>query len=145
MSQEEWWVLCHARPEYFSLGANNACPAPANLDISHSSLMRSHTVFENRSRGRSRLERPGYWQNRCGFACSPHFPHTHDSTPPVRSWTAEKTAESVKNAGYGRMLTFRMTGGVSGLLMPPSFPGPVGVPASASTTSIPFVTWPKIT
>jgi hypothetical protein len=79
-------------------------PAPeattaANLDISHSSLMRSHTVFENRSRGRSRLERPGYWQNRCGFACSPHFPHTHDSTPPVRSWTAEKTAESVKNAG----------------------------------------------
>ena len=57
--------------------------------------MRSYTVFEDFSRGRSRWKRPGYWQNRGGFAGSPHFLPTHDSNPPVRSRTPKKTAESV--------------------------------------------------
>ena len=61
--------------------------------------MRSHRVFEDFGRGPSRLERPGYGQNRGGFAFSPHFRQVHDTTPFVRIWTAEKTAESVKYAG----------------------------------------------
>ena len=85
--------------------------------------MRRHRVFEDFGRGSSRWERPGYGQkqvaddlifadgllpanghpgclkNRCGFAFSPHFLHVHDTTPFVRIWTAEKTAESVKYAG----------------------------------------------
>ena len=87
--------------------------------------MRSHTVFEDLRRDRNRLERPGYWQkqvaddlifargllqanwdpgqmkNRRGFACSPHFLHAHDCTPPARAWTAEKNAESVKMRASG--------------------------------------------
>ena len=34
--------------------------------------MRNHSVFEDLCRDFSRLERPGYWQNRRGFAFSPH-------------------------------------------------------------------------
>jgi hypothetical protein len=36
--------------------------------------MRSHSVFEDLGRDFSRLDRPGYWQNRRGFAFSPHEP-----------------------------------------------------------------------
>ena len=85
--------------------------------------MRSFTVFEDFGCDRGRLERPGYGQkqvaddlvlvrgllqanwhlgkikNRRGFAFSPHFLHAYDYTPAIRSWTAEKTAESVKYAG----------------------------------------------
>ena len=61
--------------------------------------MRSYTVFEDFGCDRGRLERPGYGQNRRGFAFSPHFLHACDYTPPLSSWPAEKTAESVKYAG----------------------------------------------
>ena len=44
--------------------------------------MRSHSVFEDLGRGLSRLERPGYWQNRCGFAFSPHVLAGNAETPP---------------------------------------------------------------
>ena len=46
---------------------------------------------------------------------------------------------------YGRIVTFRMTGGVSGWLRPPSGPMVVGVLARASTTAMPAVTCAKIT
>ena len=46
---------------------------------------------------------------------------------------------------YGLIVSFLITGGVVGLLMLPSAPIDVGVPAIASTTSIPLVTRAKIT
>lgn len=45
----------------------------------------------------------------------------------------------------GRTVTFLMTGGVRGWLIPPSWPMVVGVLASASMTSNPAVTFAKIT
>jgi hypothetical protein len=46
---------------------------------------------------------------------------------------------------YGRIVTVLITGGVIGWLISPSAPSRVGVSASASTTSIPFVTRAKMT
>ena len=47
--------------------------------------------------------------------------------------------------GYGLMVTLRMTGGLTGLLISPKGPLVVGVLAMASTTSIPLITRPKMT
>ena len=47
--------------------------------------------------------------------------------------------------GYGRTRIVLMTGGVIGLLWPPSAPSVVGVDAIVSTTSMPFVTRAKMT
>ena len=54
-------------------------------------------------------------------------------------------AQGLAMDAYGRTVTLRKTGGVTGLLSPPSAPRVVGTPASASTASMPFVTLPKIT
>jgi len=61
--------------------------------------MRSHTVFEDLSRVRGRLERPGYWQNRRGFAFSPHCSDAHDHLLPVRLLAAAGRFPSGKDAG----------------------------------------------
>ena len=49
------------------------CLTASSPDFSHSSLMRSHSVFENLSCGLSCLKRSGYGQNRGGFAFSLHI------------------------------------------------------------------------
>jgi hypothetical protein len=61
--------------------------------------MRSTSVFEDFGGDCSRLERPGYGQNRGGFAFSPHFLQTLDYTPPGRRRTTGRATESVKYAG----------------------------------------------
>ena len=48
-------------------------------------------------------------------------------------------------ARYGLIVTVRMTWGVSGVLISPDGPITTGAAAIASTTSIPFVTFPKMT
>ena len=48
-----------------------------------------------------------------------------------------------RGAGRKLLVPF-ITGGVTGLLIPPSGPRVVGTSASASTTSMPLVTRPKI-
>ena len=57
----------------------------------------------------------------------------------------EVAAPPFSTPAQGRIVTFFMTTGASGRLMPPSGPAVVGVAARASTTSSPFVTLPKIT
>lgn len=56
-----------------------------------------------------------------------------------------RAAPAAAGARYGRIVTFRSFGGVTGLLASPSGPAVVGVLASASTTSKPRVTFAKIT
>jgi len=57
----------------------------------------------------------------------------------------ERAMPRPERAGYGRIVTFLITGGETGLLISPSPPSDVGVSASASTTSMPLVTCAKIT
>ena len=55
------------------------------------------------------------------------------------------TAQDGVATAYGRTVTVLITGGVIGLLMPPSSPRVVGVSAIASTVDMPLVTCAKIT
>jgi hypothetical protein len=50
-----------------------------------------------------------------------------------------------EHGDYGRIVTFVIFGGVTGLLIAPSSPRVVGVSASASTTLMPLVTLAKMT
>jgi hypothetical protein len=58
------------------------------------------------------------------------------------SWGPGAPGEGVS---YGRIVTLRSTGGVMGLLFSPSEPVVTGAWPTLSTTSMPFVTRPKIT
>src|SRR5687767_11834263 len=66
-------------------------------------------------------------------------PRSARDDAPTREWQVRLTPP------YGRIVIFLMTGGVSGLLWAPSDPAVVGVSASASRTSKPEVTLPKMT
>ena len=65
----------------------------------------------------------------------------------ARAKPATSVRSDIRGPGrrYGRIVTFLIVGGVIGRLMAPSDPMVVGVLASASTTSMPVVTLPKIT
>jgi hypothetical protein len=58
--------------------------------------MRSLSVFEDLGRGLGRLERPGYWQNRCGFAFSPHVLAGNAETPPRPSSAQRETQPELR-------------------------------------------------
>ena len=83
----------------------------ASPDFSHSSLMRSLSVFEDLGRGLSRLERPGYWQNpgrlwrrrrrvnRGGFAFNPHVLAENAETPPRPSSAKRENQPECEKCG----------------------------------------------
>ena len=52
------------------------------INISALFSMRSHGEFEDLGCDFSRLARPGYWQNRGGFAFNPHVLAANADTPP---------------------------------------------------------------
>ena len=60
-------------------------------------------------------------------------------------WRKGTNRQPDQAAVYGRIVTLRITGAVTGLLMPPSLPSVVGVAAMRSTVDMPAVTLPKIT
>ena len=94
-------------------------------------------MFENLGRGLSRLERPGNWQNRGGFAFSPHLLTANAETPLPPSSAIRENQSEYENAGYGVTVT-----GIVTSPAPKPFRNKVPVPGFPPSTVIETLFWP---